>query len=146
MTVVLIGLAVATLALGATCAMVFLARSREAAGRIDRVLAETASAREAAQSGDRRVAERGPGRGMDRAGGGRDGERARSGAVGRPAVRRAAPRSRDARRGRREAAGLRATERQRSPGQVGPPPRGDRRTARPPPRELPAKRRASRAR
>ena len=57
MTVVLIGLAVATLALGATCAMVFLARSREAAGRIDRVLAETASAREAAQSVDRRFDE-----------------------------------------------------------------------------------------
>jgi DNA recombination protein RmuC len=51
---VLIGLALAILALGAVAAALFLARSREAASRIDQVLAETARAREASQSVDRR--------------------------------------------------------------------------------------------
>jgi DNA recombination protein RmuC len=54
---VLIGLALAILALGAAAAVLILARSREAAARIDQVLAATAGAREAAQSVDRRFEE-----------------------------------------------------------------------------------------
>ena len=54
---VLVGLALAILALGAAAAVLFLARSKEAASRIDQVLAETARAREASQSIDRRFDE-----------------------------------------------------------------------------------------
>ena len=50
-------LAIAVLAAVAGAFAVFLARSREAAGRIDRLLAETARAREASQSVDRRFEE-----------------------------------------------------------------------------------------
>jgi DNA recombination protein RmuC len=54
---VLIGLAIAILALGAWAAALFLARARESGSRLDQVLAETARAREAAQSVDRRFEE-----------------------------------------------------------------------------------------
>ena len=54
---VLIGLALAILALGAAAALAVLARAKESAARMDRVLAETARAREASQSVDRRFDE-----------------------------------------------------------------------------------------
>ena len=54
---VLIGLGLAILALGAAGVALGLARSRESASRIDRLLAETARAREASQSVDRRFEE-----------------------------------------------------------------------------------------
>ncbi|MGE5414231.1 MAG: DNA recombination protein RmuC [Syntrophomonadaceae bacterium] len=56
-TSIAIGLALVLLAAGAAVAALVLARSRESAARIDRLLAETASAREASQSVDRRFAE-----------------------------------------------------------------------------------------
>ncbi len=55
--VVLIVLTFLVLAAVAGAVAVFLARSREAAGRIDRLLSETARAREASQSVDRRFDE-----------------------------------------------------------------------------------------
>ena len=54
---VLVVLAILVLAAVAGALVVFLARSRESAGRIDRLLAETARAREASQSVDRRFEE-----------------------------------------------------------------------------------------
>ncbi len=54
---VLIGLALAILALGAVAAALFLNRAKESAARMDQVLAETAGAREASQSIDRRFEE-----------------------------------------------------------------------------------------
>jgi DNA recombination protein RmuC len=51
---VLIGLALAILALGGAAAALVLARARESAALIDQLLAETARAREASQSVDRR--------------------------------------------------------------------------------------------
>ena len=54
---ILIGLALLILALGGAAAALVLARARESASRIDRLLAETARAREASQSVDRRFEE-----------------------------------------------------------------------------------------
>jgi DNA recombination protein RmuC len=54
---VLVLLAAAILALLAGAVVLFLARSRDAAGRMDRLLGETARAREASQSVDRRFEE-----------------------------------------------------------------------------------------
>ena len=51
---VLIGLTLTVLAAVAAAVLIFLSKSREAASRIDRLLAETAGAREASQSVDRR--------------------------------------------------------------------------------------------
>ena len=51
---VLIGLTLIVLAAMAAAILIFLSKSREAASRIDRLLAETAGAREASQSVDRR--------------------------------------------------------------------------------------------
>jgi len=56
-TTVSIGLALAILALVAGGTILFLARSRDAAARMDRLLGETARAREASQSVDRRFDE-----------------------------------------------------------------------------------------
>jgi DNA recombination protein RmuC len=54
---VLIGLALAILALGGAATFAILARARDSAARMDRVLGETARAREASQSVDRRFDE-----------------------------------------------------------------------------------------
>lgn len=56
-TTIAVGLALVLLAAGAAIAALVLARSRESAARIDRLLAETARAREASQSVDRRFEE-----------------------------------------------------------------------------------------
>lgn len=54
---ILIGLTLSILALGGVAVALVLARARESAGRIDRLLAETARAREASQAVDRRFEE-----------------------------------------------------------------------------------------
>jgi DNA recombination protein RmuC len=54
---VLIGLALAILALGGVATIAFLARAKDSAARMDRVLGEAARAREASQSVDRRFDE-----------------------------------------------------------------------------------------
>jgi DNA recombination protein RmuC len=56
-SVAVVGLVLVVLAAVGGAVLVFLARSREAAARIDRLLAETARAREASQSVDRRFEE-----------------------------------------------------------------------------------------
>ncbi|HKD17543.1 MAG TPA: DNA recombination protein RmuC, partial [Thermoanaerobaculia bacterium] len=56
-SVAFVGLVLVMLAAVGGAVLVFLARSREAAARIDRLLAETARAREASQSVDRRFGE-----------------------------------------------------------------------------------------
>ncbi|HEY3204153.1 MAG TPA: DNA recombination protein RmuC [Thermoanaerobaculia bacterium] len=54
---VLVGLGLAIFAVAIAVGLLFLARSKESAARIDRLLAETATAREASQSVDRRFDE-----------------------------------------------------------------------------------------
>src|SRR5215471_15216970 len=54
---VLVGIALVAAGIAAAAVLVVVARSRESAARLDRLLAETARAREASQSVDRRFEE-----------------------------------------------------------------------------------------